>query len=213
MMTMRALLLLLLLGIVAAPAPARAQVPAPPPTRMYLLVLEEGGGQFRKGFSDALRRIPDIVLVSREEDAQLRLSVLAVCVPRGVGCSRVVTYAVSVAIEEPLSAAEIFEALHIGADSSALVPRLSSGEELAIAEALHGELLPYRRVLRRFVASWGRTVVGRAIGETVAEFDSRCLAQRRLRESAKRQLNAGDVAAAHALHRRLEENAENWWNC
>ena len=202
-------LLLFVLATAATPATSRAQSA----TRLYLLVLEEDGGQFRKAFADGLGRIPDIVLVNREEDAELRLSVLAICVPRGASCANVVTSAVSVTFEEPLSAAELFEAMRESADSSATVRRLGFGEQVAIAEALHGELLPYRRVLRRFVASWGRSVVGGAIDETVTEFDARCLARRRLRDQARREQNAGDVAAAHALHWRLEEQPERWWSC
>lgn len=155
--------------------------------RVALYVSPDTDGVLESQFRADLSALPDVTVVSREEIADVRLSVHAGCTPE---CVRAVSYWGSIQFTQVLQP-WILENM-VGSDTAAW-------NRLRPAVVTSGQLGTYERVIESGTFTWGGAVYEEEIKRYVASLDSRCFELHRLGKRFGDAYRRGDADGQQRL--------------
>lgn len=179
--------------------------------RVGLSVTEDTGGLFQSAFATALRSLPDVSVVTRQEHPRIFVQVVVLCTP-DKDCDSATSYSVAIALSEPLDSANATATIDLANKGLPQMLRLSEGQTRILAVQTLSIMNNYEIPLQLSVATWGRNVYPRAISEFMAKFDSKCLERQRIRQRMMSLYESGDTAGSNALASRWADvsNQEHW---
>lgn len=169
---MRPLLRSLLASCLFLPGAASAQT-----VRVAVQVTENTGGLFASTFASALRGLGDVQPVSASEEADFRLRVAVLCLPRD-DCRDPTNYALSISFTQSIEASDVTRAYYLAKQAASDTTYPDANLMTAVGQALRKE--GYEKLVIAWAASLGRQRYEQGVKEVVAELDAQCFEKHRV---------------------------------